>query len=91
MPLPHHRRKDATNRSASMELTREQMREVLRRQREAYEQMEFDRLCTPWREATLEEKVAFVQLMQDVNLKRGPPRECGMVEWYRKLMRKRHE
>jgi hypothetical protein len=69
-----------------MELTREQMREVLKRQREAYEQMEVDRLCTPWREATLEEKVAFDELMQDVNLKRGPPRECGMVEWYAKLL-----
>ena len=73
------------------EMSREEMKAALLRQRAAYEQMEIDRLCTPWREATLEEKVAFDELMQDVNLHRGPPRECGMVEWYRKLMRKRHE
>lgn len=73
------------------EMTREEMKAVLLRQRAAYEEMEIDRLCTPWREATLEEKVAFDELMQDVILLRGPSRECGMVEWYRRLMRKRDE
>ena len=75
--------------TAKRDMSREEMKAALLRQREAYEQMEIDRLCTPWREATLEEKVAFDEFMQDVNLRRGPSRECGMVEWYRKLLRKR--
>lgn len=73
------------------ELTREEMRDVLKRQREAYEQMELDRLRQPWREPTTEEKIAFDRLMQDVNRTRGPSRPCGMVEWYRALLRTRDE
>lgn len=65
------------------------MREVLKRQRAAYEQMEIDRLCTPWREPTLEEKLAFDRFMSDVLVHRKPSRECGLVEWYRALLRKR--
>jgi hypothetical protein len=70
------------------ELTREETRDVLKRQRDAYELMELQRLREPWREPTLEEKLAFDRLMADVNRTRGPSRPCGMVEWYRKLSRR---
>lgn len=73
------------------ELTREEERDVLKRQREGYELMELQRLRQPWREPTLEEKLAFDRLMADVNRTRGPSRPCGMVEWYRALLRKRDE
>lgn len=69
------------------ELTRDEMRAILKRQCAAYEQMEIDRLRTPWREPTLEEKLSFDRLMADVNRRRGPSRPCGMVDWYRALMR----
>jgi hypothetical protein len=69
------------------QLTDEQMRDILKRQRAAYEHLEIDRLRTPWREPTTEEKLAFDRLMADVNRTRGPSRPCGMVEWYRKLLR----
>lgn len=74
------------------ELTREEIRDVLQRQREAYEQMELDRLRQPWREPTTEEKIAFDRFMSDV-LRSSKPvkRECGMVEWYRALLRTRDE
>jgi hypothetical protein len=71
------------------QLTDEQMRDILKRQRAAYEQMEIDRLRTPWREPTTEEKLAFDRLMSDVLVHRKPSRDCGMVEWYRALLRMR--
>ena len=71
------------------ELTREEMRDLLKRQREGYEQMELDRLRQPWREPTTEEKLAFDQFMSDIFVHSKAPRECGMVEWYRALLRKK--
>lgn len=71
------------------ELTHEEMRDVLKRQREGYELMELQRLRQPWREPTIEEKLAFDQFMSDVlRHSKLAPRECGMVEWYRALLRK---
>lgn len=68
-------------------LSGEQLREYLKRQQNAYEQMEAERLQQPWREPTAEEKLAFDRLMADVNRTPGPSRPCGMVEWYRALSR----
>jgi len=71
-------------------LTREEIRDVLKRQREGYELMELQRLRQPWREPTTEEKLAFDQFMSDVLRHSKPlPRECGMVEWYRALLRRK--
>jgi hypothetical protein len=72
-------------------LTREQIRDVIRRQRAGYEQMENDLLREDWREPTDKEKIAFDEFMEDV-LCSGPGSgdfDCGLVEWYRQLMRKR--
>ena len=70
-------------------LSREEMRDILKRQRKAYEQMEIDRLRTPWREPTTQEKLAFDRLMADALIHRKEAsRDCGMVEWYRKVLRK---
>lgn len=78
-----------TMQTKQRELTRKEIRDILKRQREAYELMELQRLRAPWQEPTLEEKLAFDQFMSDILRHSKPaPRECGMVEWYRALLRK---
>jgi hypothetical protein len=78
-------------------LTREQIRDLIQRQRAGYEQMERDRLREVWREPTIEEKDAFDRLMHDVwverqrQLKYATDRviepETDLVAFYRKLLR----
>ena len=72
------------------DLTREQIREILARQRAGYEQMENDRLRQEWREPTIEEKLEFDAFLDDVLRVPKPYVEhgTGLVEWYRLLMRK---
>lgn len=82
-------------------LTREQIRDLLQRQRAGYEQMERDRLREVWRERSLKEKDAFSDLMQDVwelhkRERRNEPDsrllpESELVAFYRKLLRLPHE
>lgn len=47
-------------------LTREQIRDLIQRQRAGYEQMERDRLRQEWREPTIEEKDAFDRMLSDL-------------------------
>lgn len=78
-------------------LTREQIRDLLQRQRAGYEQMERDRLRQEWREPSIEEKDAFDRLMHDVwterqrQLREATERviepETDLVAFYRKLLR----
>ena len=83
------------------ELTREQVREILARQRAGYEEMENDRLREEWREPTDEEKDDFDRLMQDVWMHYEREKgnlshdvlgvESELIAYYRKLMRQSHE
>lgn len=78
-------------------LTREQIREILARQRAGYEQMENDRLRQEGREPTIEEKDAFDRLMHDVWMERQrngghlkhdlPGVDSFLIAYYRKLLR----
>lgn len=82
-------------------LTREQIRDLIQRQRAGYEQMERDRLREIWREPTLKEKDNFSDLMQDVwELHKREGRdefdsrllpESELIAFYRKLLRLPHE
>ena len=71
-------------------LTREQIRDLVQRQRAGYEQMENDRLREEWRDPTDAEKIAFDEFLEDVlgSGERFVDNECGLVEWYRQLMRR---
>jgi len=79
------------------DLTREQIREIMQRQRAGYEQMENDRLREEWREPTIEEKDAFDRLMHDVwvlHQRKGGHLthdvagvESHLIAFYRKLLR----
>ena len=72
------------------DLTREEVRELLRAQRAGYDQMEYDRLREVWREPTDAEKIAFDDFMDDVLRlpKTRGDSQCGLIDWYRLLMRK---
>jgi hypothetical protein len=65
-------------------------RDLIQGQRAGYEQMERDRLREEWKEPTDEEKIAFDEFMDDVLRVPKPyfEHECGLVEWYRQLMRR---
>lgn len=83
------------------DLTREEVRDIFRAQREGYEQMERDRLREVWREPSIEEKDAFDRLMHDVwlihqqhraeNLEAERYVESDLIAYYRKLLRLPHE
>jgi hypothetical protein len=78
-------------------LTREQIRDLIQRQRAGYEKMENDRLRQEWREPSIEEKDAFGRLMHDVWVERqrrlegasdrGIELDSELVVFYRKLLR----
>lgn len=70
-------------------LSREQQREYLRQMRQTYQEIERQRLSKPWAEPSEDEKIRFDRLMADANRHRKGSRDCGLVEWYKTLIRKR--